>query len=913
VVKAIFSNKILIILALLIIAILIYFFGFPKDKIDFNAQVKPIFNKKCIACHGGVRQKADYSLLFRSEALAKAKSGKYAIIPGNAEGSELIKRVNATDPEERMPYHHDPLTKNEIDILKKWIDEGAKWGNHWAYVALKPTDVPNAIDKDWNKNSIDNFVLQKLKDSGLSHSPTASKEILLRRASLDLIGFSANDTIAKQFLNVKSEKAYENLIDTLLSNKHFGEKWTSMWLDLARYADTKGYEHDADRKIWRYRDWLINAFNKDMPYNEFLTEQLAGDLMPNTDDDKLVATAFHRNAMCNDEGGTDPEEFRTASVIDRVNTTWEALMGTTFACTQCHTHPYDPFKHDEYYKFMAFFNNQRDENTEFDYPLLRHFNDSANGKMNELLTWLKTSGYDNKVNEVKTFLKTLQPAYNSVVFDKFEHSELGDGRRVVVRNNAVCRLKNVDLTNKDHLIYRYDAFVNKGVWQLHIDKPDGQILTSVKIDTGVNHMDNAEVDFASPQGVHDLYLTYTTTTPPKEKDEDCGLFEWFYFTQKFPGVGKANYDTMKKRYWDLVNLNLPTTPIMMDNPNDMFRTTNVFERGNWLVKGNVVTPDVPKSLNPFPNAAPKNRLGLAMWLTAKENPLTARTIVNRVWEQLFGMGLAETLEDMGTQGIQPVHKELLDWLSWRFMNEGNWSVKKLIKDIMMSATYMQQSNLTETIQQKDPYNKLYARGPRVRLSAEQIRDQSLAVSGLLSNKMYGEPVMPWQPKGIWLSPWNYSEWKTSKGEDQYRRAIYTFWKRTAAYPSMLSFDGVAREACQARRIRTNTPLQALVTLNDSAYVEAANYFAIKLLKENTSTNMDGIIKMAYAKAMQHEADATTFAALKKLFDEALFNYSKNEKETQTLLAKNENKKPEAAAMMIVVNTIFNLDEFVTKN
>jgi Protein of unknown function (DUF1553)/Protein of unknown function (DUF1549)/Planctomycete cytochrome C len=911
--KTIFSKKVLFIVAIIIIAAIVYFFAFSKEKIDFNAQVKPIFNKKCIACHGGVRQKADYSLLFRAEAIAKAKSGKQGIIPGDAAGSEVIKRITSSDPDERMPYKHDALSKDEIDILKKWINEGAEWGNHWAYVSLKPTEVPDVTEKGWNRNGIDNFVLQKLNDSNLKHAPIADKATLLRRTSLDLIGLPANDTLAKQFLNDNSEKAYENLIDSLLANKHFGEKWTSMWLDLARYADTKGYEHDADRKIWQYRDWLINAFNKDKPYNEFLTEQLAGDLMPNADDDKLIATAFHRNSMCNDEGGTDPEEFRTASVIDRVNTTWEALMGTTFACVQCHTHPYDPFKHNEYYKFMAFFNNARDENTEFDYPLLRHYNDSAIQKLNELVTWVKENADEKRANEIKQFLKTWQPAYNSVVFDKFEHSELGDGRRVVMRNNAVCRLQNVDLSNKDHLVYRFDAFVNKGLWQIHIDKPDGPILTSVKLDTGVNHMDFAEIDFTSPQGIHDLYFTYTTTTPAKEKDEDCALFEWFYFTQKFPGEGKLGYAVMKKRYWDLMVMTPPTTPIMMDNPGDMFRTTNVFERGNWLVKGEVVTPDVPKSLNPFPNAAPKNRLGMAMWLTAKENPLTSRTIVNRIWEQLFGMGLAETLEDMGTQGIQPVHQELLNWLSWRFMNENNWSLKKLMKEIMMSATYMQQSNIDATVLEKDPQNKLYARGPRVRLSAEQIRDEALAVSGLLSNKMFGEPVMPWQPKGIWLSPWNYSDWKTSKGEDQYRRAIYTFWKRTAAYPSMLSFDAVAREACQARRIRTNTPLQALVTLNDSVYLEVANYFAIKLFTENTNSNMDSIIKKAYSKAMLHDADEKTFTALKKLFETALQSYTKNVADKEKLLAKNDIKKPEAAALTVVVNAIFNLDEFVTKN
>lgn len=911
--KRLVSNKIIILSVLVLAVILCYFLFAPKPAIDFNAQVKPILNAKCISCHGGVRQKGDFSLLFRNEALAKTKSGKPAIIPGHANESELIRRITATDPDERMPYRHDALAKNEIDILKQWIDEGAKWGDHWAYVSVKPTAVPDVVDKIWNKNAIDNFVLQKLRENKLEPSPEAAKHILLRRLSLDLIGLPAPQHLATSFLKETSAKAYENLVDSLLASQHFGEKWTSMWLDLARYADTKGYEHDGDRKIWRYRDWLINAYNNDKPYNEFLTEQLAGDLMPNADEEKLIATAFHRNSMSNDEGGTDPEEFRTAAVIDRVNTTWEALMGTTFACVQCHSHPYDPFKHEEYYRFMAFFNNARDENTEFDYPLLRHYSDSANEKLNELLQWVKINAGDKTMEEMRLFLKTWQPAVNSVVFDEFKHSELGDGRRVVMRNNAVCRLKNVDLTGKDHLIYRYDAFVNKGLWQIHLDKPDGPLLASVKLDKGKEHLDFASLDLNSPGGVHDLYFTYTTATPAKEKDEDCALFEWFYFTNKFPGEGKPGYADMKQRFWQLMQLTPPTTPIMMENPAEMFRPTHVFDRGNWLVKGEEVTPGVPASLNPFPNAAPKNRLGLAMWLVAKENPLTARTMVNRIWEQLFGMGLAETLEDMGTQGIQPVHQELLDWLSWRFMNEHGWSIKKLLKEILMSATYRQQSNMTELMEQKDPYNKLYTRGPRVRLNAEQIRDQALAVSGLLSSKMYGEPVMPWQPPGIWLSPWNYTEWKTSKGEDQYRRALYTFWKRTAAYPSMLSFDGVAREVCQARRIRTNTPLQALVTLNDSVYVEAANFFALQLLKEKGAAPMDAIIKTAYSKAVQHPADERTFAALKKLFDKALADFKTNTANKEKILANSNNKEPEAAALTLVANAIFNLDEFITKN
>ena len=362
-------------------------FSMRRQTVDFNAQVKPIFNKKCITCHGGVRRKAGFSLLFRAEALMKNESGKPAIIPGDPEHSEMIRRLTLKDPEERMPYKHEALSKDEIEILKKWIKEGAVWGDHWAYVAVKPVEVPKpksslfglipAKKIEWAKNDIDYFIYDKLKQEKLSPSPAADKATLLRRVSLDLIGMPAPENLSQKFLNDRSDTAYENLVDSLLASKHYGERWTSMWLDLARYADTKGYEKDGGRSIWRYRDWLINAFNNDEPYNKFLTEQIAGDLLPNPTDAQYIATAFQRNSMTNDEGGTDNEEFRTAAVLDRVNTTWEALMGTTFACVQCHSHPYDPFKHDEYYKFMAFYNDTRDEDSYADYPLLRTYNDTA--------------------------------------------------------------------------------------------------------------------------------------------------------------------------------------------------------------------------------------------------------------------------------------------------------------------------------------------------------------------------------------------------------------------------------------------------------------------------------------------------------------------------------------------------------
>lgn len=816
-----------------------FIIGNNHSQVDFNTQVKPLINKNCIACHGGVKRQADFSLLFRSEALKKTKSGKYAIVPGKASQSEMIRRIKLNDPEERMPFKHPALSDNEIALLTRWIDEGAKWGNHWAYIPVGKEEIPMpppslfglvpAKKIAWVKNDIDYFIYDKLKVEKLQPSLEADKATLLRRVSLDLTGLPPSEIIARQFLKDGSSSAYERLVDSLLASPHYGEHLTAMWLDLARYADTKGYERDDSRSIWRYRDYLLNAFNKDKPYNEFLVEQLAGDLLPNATDDQFIATAFNRNTMTNDEGGTDNEEFRTAAVIDRVNTTWQTLMGTSFGCVQCHSHPYDPFKHEDYYKFLAFFNNSRDEDTEADYPLLREYKSEDSAKLRQLKNWFYRNGYKQKAREIYTFLKTWQPAINSLTADSFVNSELMDTKWLIFRNHAIARLKKVDLEQKSELLYRYSAFVTGGLWTIHLDKPAGPVLKTIKVEK-TKDLTISSVSFPMVSGVHDLYLTYENpnlTIP----DASAMVFDWFYFTEPLPGGDKEGYAVVKKDFWQLLNAQVGTTPVMMDNPGDMHRTTNIFEKGNWLVKGEIVEPDIPGSLNPFPNKAPRNRLGMAMWLTSKQNPLTARTMVNRVWEQLFGTGMVETLEDMGTQGASPTHKELLDFLSWNFMNDHQWSVKKLIKEIVMSATYRQDAKLTKELIEKDPYNKFYARGSRVRLSAEQVRDQALAISGLLSKKMFGPSVMPWQPTGIWLSPWNGQYWINSKGEDQYRRAVYTYWKRTAPYPSMISFDGAAREVCSSRRIRTNTPLQALVTLNDSVYLEASRNFAYRMLQK----------------------------------------------------------------------------------
>src|SRR6185437_7580171 len=459
-----YKRLLLILLVVIIIAASAFIISVHNAPIDFNSQVKPILNHNCITCHGGVRRQGNFSLLFRSEALKKTKSGKYAIVPGHADKSEMIRRIKLTDPEDRMPYKHAPLKSDEIEILTKWINQGAKWGNHWAYVPVKEEEVPvpkssffgliPAKKIDWVKNDIDYFIYNKLKKENLQPSPEADKATLLRRVSFDITGLPPTESLANQFLSDNSNNAYEKLVDALLASPQYGEHLTSMWLDLARYADTKGYERDDSRTIWRYRDYLINAFNEDKPYDQFLIEQLAGDLLPGATGEQFIATAFNRNTMTNDEGGTDNEEFRTAAVIDRVNTTWQALMGTTFACVQCHSHPYDPFKHDEYYKFLAFYNDTRDEDTEADYPLLRTYNTEDRLKLIRLIKWFNDNGYTQQAKEIYTFLSTWQPAINSLTADSFVNSALSDTKWLVLRNHGIARLKKVDLDNKSELIYR---------------------------------------------------------------------------------------------------------------------------------------------------------------------------------------------------------------------------------------------------------------------------------------------------------------------------------------------------------------------------------------------------------------------------------------------------------------------------
>ena len=810
---------------------------------------------------------------------------------------------------ERMPFKHDPLSKEEIELLTRWIEQGAEWGEHWSYVSVAETPAP-AMDHTWVRNDIDRFILEKLSEEDLTPSPEADPATLLRRVGLDLTGLPPEKDLGDSYLKNPTNERYEQLVDSLLASPAFGERWTSLWMDLSRYADSKGYEKDSYRNIWKYRDWLIRAFNDDMPYDRFLTEQLAGDLLPDPTDELYIATAFHRNTMTNDEGGTDSEEFRTAAVLDRVNTTWEALMGTTFACVQCHSHPYDPFKHEEYYKFMAFFNNTRDEDTNGDYPQLRQYHGEDSVKLLKVKAWLEANVPAEKAKEQITFLKTGQPIYNSLYCKPVGNAATSESGLLLKKDGAGI-LRHVDLTGQRRLIFNFYTPNSGGVLTWRLDNESGRIIATIPVPTSKSWQ-TLEKEITPAEGYHDLYFQYTNPNL-KDLDQSGMYFDWFHFDGAFPGESKPGYAQAKTMSWDLLtNSKFTPTPVMMENPGNMFRSTHVFERGNWLVKGEKVEPGVPHILNTMPDNAPKNRLGLARWMTDKKNPLVARTLVNRLWEQLFGYGIAETVEDLGTQGIPPTHMQLLDHLSWKFMTDYQWSIKRLLKEMVMSSTYRQDSKTDPVLLEKDPGNKLLARGPRVRLTAEQLRDQGLFVSGLLSKKMYGPSVKPFQPKGIWLSPYNGEAWNQSKGEDQHRRALYTHWKRTAPYPSMLTFDGAAREVCTSRRIRTNTPLQALVTLNDSAYFEMAVHFA---------SNMDRFagtprekISAAYQQMMYKPITTERLAALMNLYDISLKTYDSSPQGNFELVDSGDKQhRAHRSALVVVANALLNMDEWITKN
>lgn len=634
---------------------------------DFQRDVRPLLAKRCIACHGPDEHGRQAGLrLDTFEGATKTK----VIVPGDSSKSRLVARI--THDARPMPPTGPRLTGTEVETLKRWIDSGANYTNHWAYEMPRWPAIPQVSDSVWPRNPIDSFILARLDAEKLQPSKEAPRHALARRAALDLTGLPPEQSVLSEYLKDKAPGAYERYVDKLLASPHYGEKWAKIWLDLARYADTQGYEQDNKRSIWPYRDWVIRAYNDNIPFDQFTKLQLAADLMPDPSVDDLIATGFHRNTMTNTEGGTDDEEFRDIAVRDRIATTGQVWMGQTWGCAQCHTHKYDPLTHREFYQLYAFLNQTTDDDHSSDRPVLK-------------------------------------------------------------------------LTSK------------------------------------------------------------------------------------------------------------ASTLVLKELPEEKRRKTRIYERGNFLTPGEEVTADTPAAFFPMPAQASRNRLGFAEWLMAKENPLTARVTVNRFWSRVMGRGLVESEEDFGTQGIPPTHPELLDWLALDFQTD--WDVKRLLKTMVTSATYRQSSDASPDLIKADPQNKLYARGARFRLDAEAVRDQALAASGLLSSKLYGPPVMPWQPEGVWLVTYNGEQWSTSKGDDRYRRALYTFMRRTSAYPSMMNFDAPTGETCTIRRFRTNTPLQALTTLNDPAFMEAAQRLAERAAKDSPQDPARRLFELVLLRTPSKEEQA----------------------------------------------------------
>ncbi|NRB48850.1 MAG: DUF1553 domain-containing protein [Saprospiraceae bacterium] len=876
---------------------------FPTHAIDFNSDIRPILNQHCLRCHGGVKASGGLSFLFEEEAFQAAESGKLAIVRGKAGKSELIRRIKHSDPELRMPLDADPMSPKEIQLLTDWINQGAPWAKHWAYIPpVKPAIAdPSTASVFPLQNEIDHYILDRLQQEDIPPSPRADKTTLIRRITLDLTGLPPTDAEVAAFLADESDTALDKVIDRLLGSPHFGERWAAMWMDLARYGDSQGYQKDPYRSIWRYRDWLIDAFNEDLPFDKFTIQQLAGDLLPEPSEKELLATAFHRNTMTNDEGGTDDEEFRVAAVIDRINTTWEVWQGTTMSCVQCHSHPYDPFVHEDFYTSMAFFNNTEDADTRNDAPNLMSFSKTDKEKLKRWTNSLSPTPIAENINDSKDLNRyrrmVLFPNWKPGFSDSWDKLFIDDKNRArSIAQGGWLLFKDVDMAALNAITLSHNKTKEAIKVSVFAGALDGTLLGESILSRG----ENSQIKLTSVEKAkQDLYIQFQSDTkiPRGFRVEELSF---------------GTTDLAKTEIADsLAELAQIPTPIMKDLSGKASRTTHVFERGNWLVHGAVVEADVPESLSPLAKDEQVDRLDLAEWLVHRDNPLTARVIVNRFWAEMMGRGIVETIEDFGSQGTPPTHPELLDWLAIEFQEDMQWSVKKLLKFIASSSAYQQSSVTSAIALEKDPNNQWWSRAYRKRLTAEQVRDQALAVSGLLSTKMYGPSVMPPQPDGVWQVIRNVMRWRESQGEDRYRRALYTFWRKSSPYPSFLTFDSPSREICVSRRIQTNTPLQALTTMNDTVYVEAARALA-KIAMNKAEQKEDTALAIVYERALLKTPSAETLNLLQQHFEENLDYYQDNPEEAKKIAQSEENNHTQLAALTVVSNVILNLDEFVVR-
>ncbi len=1134
--------------------------------VDFNQQIRPLLSKRCFACHGPDEEHREGGLRLdrRSAAIAPAESGETAVTPGQPEASELLARISTHDADLRMPPEGEPLSAAEIEQIKTWISQGAEYAEHWAFVGPVRPKLPAVSNSEWPRNAIDHFVLARLDAEHLSPAPTADRHTLARRVSFDLRGLPPTPEEIARFVNDDQPQAYERMVDRFLADTAYGERWARVWLDLVRYADSKGYGSDPLRTIWRYRDWVIQALNQNMPYDQFSIEQLAGDLLPQPTLEQRVATAMHRNTMTNTEGGTDDEEFRVAAIKDRVDTTWQIWMGLTMGCAKCHSHKYDPISQTEYYQFFAFFNQTADNDqpndqptlaaptAEYEQQLTEHQQRVAmlKQKLNTLTpelaakmkqwadarrpqadwTVLSTLGESTTLSrntvaanagataagstlginkdgvvhvkptslEQTTLSLTLanplekitglrlellpsaspaesQPALRSFtvsrgagagpqqVVGRYLRIELPGDEKMLslaevqvfageenIAGKGSAKQSSTGSNGPAHLAIdgntsgefhkekstTHTAIESNPWWELDlggaksIDKivvwnrtdndlqnrlagyrlsvlngerkvvwskepaefpvvsaafplsTDGSIPLQAALSADAASSENLAAALTAAGAKKDIWpsdgkqntarflaastavlienskqLTFTFTFAQGGEQAAAWRFRlWATSSENFARRAEtpakiitlldasARENTMKDTadatakitaYFlqtekslapvrqELAKLEKsrpqpPTLPVMEELPQDKQRQSFVMIKGNFLSHGENVSAAAPQAFHPFGDNLPHNRLGAARWLLHIDNPLTARVAVNRMWSRLFGAGIVVTEEDFGTQGDSPTHPELLDWLAVEFMDSG-WNMKAILKTIVMSSTYRQAARVSAELAEKDPTNRLFARGPRFRLEAEMLRDQALALSGLLSRKIGGPSVYPPQPEGLWRAAFNGRDrkWATSPGADRYRRGLYTFWRRTIPYPSMATFDAPSRELCSVRRIRTNTPLQAFVALNDPVFVEAAQALARRILKEGGKTTAERA-RFGLELCLCRPADAGQIGTIVGLYESELAHYQQhtedaNKLATQPLGALSQGMDAaQAAAWTVVANVLLNTDSVLSK-
>ena len=993
--------------------------------VDFKRDVAPLLARHCHACHTE-KSKGGLRLDRRADALRGGDSGK-VIVPGKARESRLIRLDRGEDPEQVMPPKGSRLSAAEVAALEAWIDQGAAWPDdaageaprHWAYVAPTRPEPPVTRNRTWARNPIDQFILARLEREGLEPSPEADRAVLLRRASLDLIGLPPALADVDAFLRESSARAYEDAVDRLLESPAYGERWARVWLDLARYADTQGYEKDNRRTIWRYRDWVIDAFNRNLPFDQFTIEQIAGDMLPDATLDQRIATAFHRNTMTNTEGGTDNEEFRTGAVVDRINTTFAVWLGTTFNCCQCHSHKYDPFTQKEYYQVFAFLNGTADADNDDESPYIEA--PTAEEERKEARLHVEIAAAEQDLEKAakenaparaaweaalagaKTAWTVLEPA-SARSAKGAELKVLGDGSVLAGGSHPPQDTYTVDCTTRldSVAVFRLEALTDSSLPKNGPGRADDGnfVLSRLAVsaapaggggpsETKPVEIGSASADFsqegfpvanavaqkelaksgwavqpqagkphtayfvpraalASPGGSRITFtlehgyerpgfslgrFRFAVTSDPGAVQRSSTPPEILAIIDKPPPERSADETAKLTGHWKTVAPELAaqrdaiarlkaqvpkpaTVPVMVELPKP--RETHVHIRGNFLQKGEKVEPGVPAVLHPLPEGQPLNRLTFARWLVDPRSPLAARVIVNRIWEQYFGTGIVKTLEDFGTQGERPSHPELLDWLATELVRTG-WDLKALHRTIVTSAAYRQSSRVTPELLEVDPENRLLARGPRVRLPAETLRDQALAASGLLSRKLHGPSVMPPQPEGLWQVVYSGDQWITSPGEDKYRRGLYTFWRRTMPHPAMVTFDAPSREYCAVKRPRTNTPLQALTGLNDPASFEAAQALARRILKETgPGATVEERAVHAFRLCLARRPNAAECARLVELFRSELEHYRAGGKAAEAIATKGLGPAPEGidlselAAWTMVSNVLLNLDELIMK-